>query len=301
MSQTYEDFEPASEWVREEDCDTLVVYLGGFKKEQLRAQLTTPRNLVVSGERPLGKNKWRRFQKVVTISENCDTDKITAKFEDSVLTIKQPKLITPKQKQDQEKPITTTTALAPKPPQNLQPPQPQPPQNNVQQPQPQPPPPPPPPQKSVQQQPQARNIDDQEAAFKKADMANQENEKTDDGLAKPKTVNVPDQKLQQAQEKDNNIGDGKIRSEREKSSSSLLSSDDKNVDKEKEKISPEKTSSTEKREVLSTTTRKQVDGGLENPLKIPKQLMNLVLVLLCVIVLGLYFSNSIWSYKKPEN
>lgn len=97
----------------------------GYKKEQLRVQLTKTRNLVVSGQHPVGENTWRRFQKTIPISSNCDIGKITAKFEDSILYITQPKQIASAethdqkhptsnredltQKQDQEKPTSTKT------------------------------------------------------------------------------------------------------------------------------------------------------------------------------------------------
>ncbi|KAJ0454271.1 hypothetical protein HanIR_Chr15g0738201 [Helianthus annuus] len=32
----YQDFEPSMEWVPEDDSDTLLIYLPGFAKEQLR-------------------------------------------------------------------------------------------------------------------------------------------------------------------------------------------------------------------------------------------------------------------------
>lgn len=80
---------------------------------------------MVSGQQPVGENTWRRFQKTIPISSNCDIGKITAKFEDSILYITQPKQIAsaethdpknptsnqedPTQEQDQEKPTSTET------------------------------------------------------------------------------------------------------------------------------------------------------------------------------------------------
>ncbi|KAK1588744.1 hypothetical protein Q3G72_026581 [Acer saccharum] len=100
----YEDFTPSTGWVRELEHDTLVVYLPGFKKEQLKVQVTTLRNLRVSGERALGNNKWSRFSLEFPIPANYDTNEITAKFEGSSLYIKHPKIITaedPKPQQQQ--------------------------------------------------------------------------------------------------------------------------------------------------------------------------------------------------------
>ncbi|TXG73476.1 hypothetical protein EZV62_002055 [Acer yangbiense] len=104
----YEDFTPSTGWVRELEYDTLVVYLPGFKKEQLKVQVTTLRNLRVSGERALGNNKWNRFSLEFPIPANYDTNEITAKFEGSSLYIKHPKVITaedpkPQQQQQQQR------------------------------------------------------------------------------------------------------------------------------------------------------------------------------------------------------
>lgn len=102
-TKVYQDFVPPTELVEEPECDTLLVYLPGYKKEQLRVQLTKTKNLVVSGEHPVGENTWRRFQKTIPISSNCDIGKITAKFEESILYITQPKLIASAETQDQKK------------------------------------------------------------------------------------------------------------------------------------------------------------------------------------------------------
>lgn len=84
----------------------------GYKKEQLRVQLTKNRNLVISGECPVGENTWQRFQKTIPLSSNCDIGKITAKFEDLILYITQPKLIASVEKQDQKKPTSNHEDLA---------------------------------------------------------------------------------------------------------------------------------------------------------------------------------------------
>lgn len=85
-------FEPASDLIQEDDCNTLLLYLPGFTKDQLRVQLTRTRVMKISGARPLGKNV-SSFQKDFPVPENCDTSKITAKFEDGILYVRQPKTI----------------------------------------------------------------------------------------------------------------------------------------------------------------------------------------------------------------
>ncbi|GAA0165915.1 hypothetical protein LIER_40085 [Lithospermum erythrorhizon] len=89
----YEDFVPKSDVIYEDDCDTLRLHLPGFKKEQMRVQLTRG-ILRISGSMLIGANRMRRFQKEFPISQNCDTNKITAKFDNGILHVKQPKLIT---------------------------------------------------------------------------------------------------------------------------------------------------------------------------------------------------------------
>ncbi|XP_060170014.1 inactive protein RESTRICTED TEV MOVEMENT 2-like [Lycium barbarum] len=106
-TQVYEDFVPTTELVQEQDSDTLLLNLTGFKKEQVRVQLTRTGILKISGQRPVvGQNKSLRFQKDFPVSENCDKTKISAKFENGILYVKQPKLITSSDKNDQATPTT---------------------------------------------------------------------------------------------------------------------------------------------------------------------------------------------------
>ncbi|CAN4119105.1 unnamed protein product [Withania somnifera] len=115
QTQVYEDFVPTTELVQEQDSDTLLLDLTGFKKEQVRVQLTKTGILKISGQRPVaGQNKLLRFQKDFPVSENCDKTKISAKFENGILYVKQPKLINSAVKKDQE--LSTPNAQQPKKP-----------------------------------------------------------------------------------------------------------------------------------------------------------------------------------------
>ncbi|XP_058189271.1 inactive protein RESTRICTED TEV MOVEMENT 2-like isoform X2 [Rhododendron vialii] len=89
----YIDFDPDTQLVTEVDCDTLHVVLPGFTKEQLRLQLTTAQTLRIMGERPLANNRWLRLQREYPISTNCDTSRISAKFDNGILYARQPKLV----------------------------------------------------------------------------------------------------------------------------------------------------------------------------------------------------------------
>ncbi|KAH1067079.1 hypothetical protein J1N35_032066 [Gossypium stocksii] len=91
----YENLEVYTEWVHETAEDTLIAYLHGFRKEQLKVQLTSGGNLRISGEKPIGENKFSRFSKELRIPSNCDLNKIKANYKDGMLRVKFPKLIVP--------------------------------------------------------------------------------------------------------------------------------------------------------------------------------------------------------------
>ncbi|CAN1251648.1 Inactive protein RESTRICTED TEV MOVEMENT 2 [Linum perenne] len=94
--RSYEDFEPTTEWKREPSADTLLVYLPGFRKDQLKVQVTSSRQLRITGERPSGannSNKWSRFKKEMPIGANYEANEIGARFDKGVLYVKHPKLI----------------------------------------------------------------------------------------------------------------------------------------------------------------------------------------------------------------
>lgn len=114
---TYDDFDPVSDLLPEKECDTLLLYLPGFRKDQLKVQITSSRILRISGERPTGENnKWKRFRKEFNVPSNVDVTKMTAKYEGGILYIRQPKLITPattEQQQNQGKTAAEPTASQP--------------------------------------------------------------------------------------------------------------------------------------------------------------------------------------------
>lgn len=65
----------------------------GFKKEHLKVHLDHYGNLRTSGERPVNGNRWRRFRKEFRIPDDCNPSEIRAKFENGILTLTLPKLI----------------------------------------------------------------------------------------------------------------------------------------------------------------------------------------------------------------
>lgn len=100
----------------------------GFVKDQVRITFAaSPGVIKVDGQRPLGNNKWSRFNQTFPIQENCDVSKIHGKFNNQILTITIPKLgitqVGPKEaaKPSQQAPPTssktpTASAAEAKPP-----------------------------------------------------------------------------------------------------------------------------------------------------------------------------------------
>ncbi|EEF46515.1 small heat-shock protein, putative [Ricinus communis] len=114
--RVYEDLEPIMAWERDHPtADTLVIYLPGFRKEQLKVQVTTSRFLRVSGERLVSGNKWIRFRKEILIPSNYETNEISAKFEKGALYVKHPKIIVQDPEPPQEKRKDQALVEAPKP------------------------------------------------------------------------------------------------------------------------------------------------------------------------------------------
>ncbi|XP_020213632.1 protein RESTRICTED TEV MOVEMENT 2 isoform X1 [Cajanus cajan] len=109
----FENFVPPSDWDRKKESDTLILMLPGFRKEQLKVQVSSKRVLKLSGERKISENKSRRFNKEEDLQAYHDTSGITAKFEAGMLYVKIPKIIDSTSKQeepskpDQQPPPTT--------------------------------------------------------------------------------------------------------------------------------------------------------------------------------------------------
>ncbi|KAL8228252.1 hypothetical protein R6Q57_015836 [Mikania cordata] len=109
-SQGATEFVPSFEWVNEDDCDTLLLYLPGFMKEQLRVQLRS-RTLIISGQCKLQDNTLSVFRKEFPVAEHCVINKITAKFEGNILYVKQPKSNPPMAKQDEKDPMKSNSPM----------------------------------------------------------------------------------------------------------------------------------------------------------------------------------------------
>ncbi|KGN66370.1 protein RESTRICTED TEV MOVEMENT 2 [Cucumis sativus] len=90
-AKNFEEFEPRFDWVHHPDSHVLVVHLSDFKSNQLEVQVTSTGKLRVSGDRMLSNGTWLRFEKEIDIPADADTDKISAKLEQGILYVKQPK------------------------------------------------------------------------------------------------------------------------------------------------------------------------------------------------------------------
>ncbi|EOY10551.1 HSP20-like chaperones superfamily protein, putative [Theobroma cacao] len=95
METTYEDFEPLCNWQRAQNCDTLDVHLPGFKRQQLRVQLSSSGIITITGERQLDEAKAikSRFRKEFPVSKVCQPNQIRAKFCNGVLSLVMPKQV----------------------------------------------------------------------------------------------------------------------------------------------------------------------------------------------------------------
>ncbi|XP_022756678.1 inactive protein RESTRICTED TEV MOVEMENT 2-like [Durio zibethinus] len=287
----YEDFELRTEWVHEAVEDTLIAYLPGFTKAQLKVQVTTAGNLRIYGERPIGGNKFSRFSKEIPIPSNCDQNKIRANFKDGMLHIKHSKLIIPAdEKQEEAKP----SVEVPKSDQNHAP---------------QPPRPADVPRKLGNGPEQAV----QETPLK-ATVEKQTGEKTD-GLAKEAdSVSEKEPDKEKEMKDKSNAGNGSDKpmeeerkgwDQEEKASTSEKAEkfgDSVQDTAEKENVETEKLDGTDHKyqpaiNVLSLKY-KQVLDGLAMGLKNPRKMMNMVLAVLLVVVLAVYVRNAIRSLRN---
>nr|XP_016485218.1 PREDICTED: inactive protein RESTRICTED TEV MOVEMENT 2-like isoform X1 [Nicotiana tabacum] len=300
-TRVYEDFVPTTELVQEQDSDTLLLNLTGFKKEQVRVQLTKSGILKISGQRPVGQNNWLRFQKDFPISENCDKNKISAKFENCILYVKQPKLITSAEKKDKELPTPDTQ-------------QPKKPADHAQQ-----------VHKKDEEQVKSQELPtpDTQQPKKPADHAQQVHKK-DEEQVKSQELPTPDTQQpkkpadheQQAQKKDDEQPksqelpkqantDNAAAKEPEKEEPKITSPETNEQTTEAkdlpEKTPAEKSKNVEDENKPSYDTKHENDAkmgtgvALAEKLKMPRKVMNMTLIALLVLGIGLYISNMMKS------
>ncbi|KAG8388875.1 hypothetical protein BUALT_Bualt02G0170700 [Buddleja alternifolia] len=241
-------FEPTSDLIQEEECDTLLIYLPGFTKEQLRVQLAKSGTLKISGKRPEGvsNNKWSSFEKDFPVSSNCDTTKITAKFEGGILYIRQPKLIVPADENKLEDKKTPPPHQAAPPP---------------------------------QEQPATPKTDDHNNKQKSVDDITQKKEgKSVEEKSSSDHGSMHDHDDRTAAEKSGNINDKRDN----------ISRDDEVVNK----------GSNIRDSVAKVDDDKQINAAAK--LKMSRQMMNIVMVVLFAIAIGMYSTKLISFFKRGD-
>lgn len=312
-ARVHEAFEPSIDWVREPGADTLRIYLPGFKKEQLKVQVTSSRVLRVSGERQLSGNRWSTFRKEIPISSNYDTNEIAARFEKGILYVKQPKIIVPDAPKPQEQARSPVEASKndQKPAQeNAQPPPIQAPgkpeqksssvEGKVE-----------PPSESAtkpKKQPQEKPASEQqpEDPVAKVGMEKQKGGEIEgsenDNLSPRSPRKEKDPVKHEWNEKSTKNGQAEAKGIATTSKSAkpenLVESSLDSTNLVKDRAEKGLLSGTEK---LRMESYKKDFSGLVMDMKKPRTLVNLVLVILFITVLGIYGRNAIRSLKKSDN
>ncbi|XP_019460849.1 PREDICTED: protein RESTRICTED TEV MOVEMENT 2-like [Lupinus angustifolius] len=104
--RVYEDFTPYYEWAKDEG--SIITLLPGYRRDQLKVQVTSKPVLKIMGERQITENRWGRFNIEFPLPSDYDTENVTAKFEGGKLYIKFAKL-------DKTKETTNPPEQVPKP------------------------------------------------------------------------------------------------------------------------------------------------------------------------------------------
>ncbi|EEF36702.1 uncharacterized protein LOC8282385 [Ricinus communis] len=106
VNTLYEDFEPFCKWQRDQGRDTLEVHLQGFKKDQLKIQLSNLGVIAITGERPLEENKISRFRKEIRLrKDSYKKNEIHARLTGGILCMVLPKK-TPLSSSTQDQPTS---------------------------------------------------------------------------------------------------------------------------------------------------------------------------------------------------
>ncbi|KAJ6368982.1 hypothetical protein OIU78_001367 [Salix suchowensis] len=296
-----EEFEPSMDWVRDTGADTLQIHLPGFKKEQLKVQVTSMRVLRISGERQLSENRWSTFRKDIPISSNYDTNEINARFDRGILYVKHPKVIvleTPveeklanDQKPAQEKAKPPSIQVSSKSEQmssavggKVEPPS----ESATE----------------TKKQPRDKLTSEQQPGdhVAKVGMEKQEGgkiERAENDNLSPKTPTKEKESVINGW-KDKSTKNGQVGAEAEgiatrSKSAKLENPDDSSLDSRntiKDKA--------EKGKLTMESYRKGFSGVIMD-MKKSRTLVNLVLVILFILVLGMYGRNAIRSLKKSDN
>lgn len=213
-----------------------------------------------------------QFQKEFPVSSNYDPNKITAKFERGILYVRQPKLITPEDKQDKKLPV----------------PEPATPQKPADEPQ---------PQKIVQQK-SAEKTSPRESSDKQTNVQDVPQKKPE--KEQSKTTNEKGTESRSSSSLKKKFEEETSRSlDESKEQTSLTSEKPENKAADKiDKGAAENVDASGKKE-MENYEGAAVDMAAK--LKMSRRIMNVFLVVLLAVVLGLNITNIIRSYRKAEN
>lgn len=239
----------------------------GYRKDQLRVQLAKSGNLTISGEQPVGDNIWRRFRKTIPISENCDVSKISAKFEDFILYIAQPKLIIAEEKKDEK----TTGTEAPEP-----------------------------------QKPEESGEKPTSTTYPAEQTNETSNNSAEKAGVVPDNAQEKEKEQETGDGKSNESNDSKNVQEKapETENTNAKSVSENNLTDEKTNGTAEdgkiKGSTNQKQESDLSNFATEMVGGATR-LKMPRKMMNLVLAIILAVALALYVKKSVSSWNIAKN
>ncbi|XP_076914643.1 18.1 kDa class I heat shock protein-like [Bidens hawaiensis] len=92
-SLVFEEFVPPAAWTEDSTGHYLLVGLPDFKRQELKLQVDNKTHLIVSGERQVRENKYKRFAQRFRLPKNADTENITGKLDGEILYISVPKKV----------------------------------------------------------------------------------------------------------------------------------------------------------------------------------------------------------------
>ncbi|KAI3777556.1 hypothetical protein L1987_47356 [Smallanthus sonchifolius] len=92
-SLAFEEFVPPAAWTEDSTCHYLLVDLPGFKKQELKLQVDNRTHILVSGERQVRENKYKRFEQSFELPKDADIEKITGKLDGEILYVSVPKKV----------------------------------------------------------------------------------------------------------------------------------------------------------------------------------------------------------------
>ncbi|KAF5476949.1 hypothetical protein F2P56_003636 [Juglans regia] len=96
-----EQIVPSSGWTEDPSTHYLLVNLPGFKKDELKLQVTGSGDLMISGERKVDEEKIVYFEQTFEVPKNTDMDKTTGKFSAEILYVTIPKQVVEEKRTDE--------------------------------------------------------------------------------------------------------------------------------------------------------------------------------------------------------